>query len=163
MQGRHTYYTRNLREKMAQTHKTQTSLPYEAPFILSSVERDQCRMGVLTVPGVKRNHLHANLKTFSAEIGMDESEQKKFLDYWCSPSRFDDHVIRAELDQCFDLRQRAESWMERAKPAQRQPKSRLEQYAESAQQFYQNVQAKTIPNSPAGTQGFGYADIPDEQ
>lgn len=140
-----------------------TTFPFPVPFILSSVERAWCMKEPAKIVFIKRRHLEENLKTFEQEIGMDEAERKRFLDYWCSPSMRDPTEIRAERDECYDIRQRAESWMERARPAGDKPKSRLEKYAESAQQFARNVQSKTIPTSPAGTQGFGYADIPDEQ
>ena len=147
------------------------NFPYPAPFILSSMERWLCgkddpnhKPTPENVVYIKRRHLEENIKVIEQEIGMDEAERKRFLDYWCSPSTREPSEIRAELDECFNLRARAESWMERARPAGAQPKSRLERFAESAQQFARNVQQQqTIPTSPAGTQGFGYADIPDEQ
>ena len=139
------------------------NFPFPAPFILSSVERHWCMRDPLKITYIKRRHLEENLKTIAQSIQMDEAEQKRFLDYWCCPTRHNRSEIRAELDECFDLRHRATSWMERATPQEKQPKSRIQKYAESAQQFARNVQTKTIPTSPAGTQGFGYADIPDEQ
>ena len=135
--------------------------PFQVPFILSSVERDLARGEAIRIRYIKRRHLEENIKTFAKEIGMDEEERRKFLDYWCSPSRVVPSMIRAELDECFDLRQKAESWMDnRRRPNKSQQQSRVEKYAESAKQFFQN---QAVPAGPSDTQGFGYADIPDEQ
>lgn len=143
----------------------QDNFPFPGPFCLSSVERDWCRFQPdrnAAVVFIKRRHLEENLKTIAHEIGMDEAEQKKFLDWWCCPNLDE---IRAEGDPYFNLRYRAENWMEKRKqrPEDQKPKSRLEKYVKSAQEFMNNAKSKTIPTSPAGTQGFGYADIPDEQ
>ena len=136
--------------------------PFPAPFILSSVERDLARKEAIRIRYIKRRHLEENIKTFASEIGMGEDERGKFLDYWCSPSRVVPEMLRAELDECFDLYQRAVSWTEKAKSANKpQQQSRVEKYAESARQFFQGAQA--VPAGPSDPQGFGYADIPDEQ
>ena len=135
--------------------------PFPAPFILSSVERYLCMRDPLRIRYVKRRHLEENIKTFAAEIGMDETERNKFLDYWCSPSRVVPEMIRAELDECFELYQRASSWMDNTRPQAKKQQSRAEKYAESARQFFQGSQA--VPAGPSDTPGFGYADIPDEQ
>lgn len=135
--------------------------PFPAPFILSSMEREWCRHQNVTdsaIVFIKRRHLEENLKTISQEIGMDEAEQKKFLDWWCSPKG---DAIRAESDPFFNLRNRAESWMEKRKPNNtNNNKSRLEKYAESARQF---IKGQTISRAGEEPHGFGYADIPDEQ
>ena len=141
----------------------QDNFPFPCPFILSSVERHWCMKDPLKIIFIKRRHLEENIKAIEQSIGMDEEERRRFLDYWCCPTRHNRSEIRAELDECFDLRQRATSWMDRARPQQEQPKSRIEKYAESAQRFYENAQTQTIPTSPAAAQGLGYADIPDEQ
>lgn len=86
--------------------------PFPSPFLLSSVERNWCREAPDRILYIKRRHLEENLKTIAQEIGMEEPERKRFMDYWCSPSRFDRSEPRAERDECFNLRQRAESWME---------------------------------------------------
>ena len=140
--------------------------PFPFPFILSSVERDWCSRQANSQAAtvyIKRRHLEENMKAMGLESSMDVAERKRFFDYWCCPTIRDRSTIRAELDECFDLRQRMESWRERARPAGPAQKSRLERYAETAQQFYQNAQSETIPTRPCGASGFGYADIPDEQ
>lgn len=136
--------------------------PYPAPFLLSSVERSWCINDPARVVYIKRSHLEQNL--LSLGDVMDETERKKFLDHWCSPSTRDRSTIRAELDPCFNLRQRAENWMEKARPDKRQqPKSRLERYAESARQFIEQETCQTISPTDPVPRGYGYADIPDEQ
>lgn len=144
----------------------QDNFPFPSPFSLSSTEWNWClwtgrQQKDMKIVFIKRRHLEENLKTFENEIGMGESERKEFLDYWCSPVNRSPSEIRAELDECFNLRARAESWMKRAKPNTNQPKSRLEQYAESARQFFQGAQ--TVSSGSEDASGFGYADIPDEQ
>ena len=137
----------------------QPSYPFPAPFILSSVERSWCNHDPARIVYIKRAHLEKNL--MSLDAGMDEAERKRFLDYWCSPTTRDPSEIRAELDPAFNLRQRAENWMEKARPQEKQPKSRLEKYAESARQFIEANQA--VSAADAVTRRRGYADIPDEQ
>ena len=95
---------------------------------------------------------------------MGDAEMQKFLDYYCQQGDRNQSEILAEKSGFFDLRYRATKWVEKSDPAKQKGQSRLEKYAESAQQFYNNVQQQqTVPASPSGTQGFGYADIPDEQ
>ena len=142
--------------------------PFPSPFSFSSAEDYWCSIQRDQEADrrvyIKRRHLEENLKTFEKEIGMDEATRKKFLDHWCSPSLRNPELIKAELDECFNLRVRAENWMERVKQATEQhAKSRLEKYAESAQQFYNNARTETIPSTGREPRGFGYADIPDEQ
>ena len=138
------------------------NFPFPAPFVLSSAERFWCMEDNARIIYIKRRHLEENIKTIESEYGMGEEERKRFLDYWCSPSMRDPSTFRAERDECFDIRQRVSSWMDRAKQKDKQPKSRAEKYAETAQQFFQNGQ-QTIPTSPSATPGIGYANIPDEQ
>ena len=140
----------------------QDNFPFPSPFILTSVERSWCRFqpnrNAATIY-VKRRHLEENLKTIAQEIGMDAAEQKKFLDWWCCSNGED---IRAEGDPYFNLRYRAENWMEKRRPQENKSinKSRVEKYAESARQFLGASQEVSPGPSQAG---FGYADIPDEQ
>ena len=139
----------------------QDNLPFPAPFILSSVEKAWCMNDSAKVLYIKRRHLEENLKTIADGIGMDEAEQTRFLSHWCQPANRDPSEPLAEVVMAFDLRQRAESWMEKARPKSSKPQqSRIERYAESARQFFQSQE---IPAGPAGASGFGYADIPDEQ
>ena len=63
--------------------------PFPAPFILSSVERYWCMNDSVKIVFIKRRHLEENLKVIEAEIGMDETERGKFLDWWCSPGQSD--------------------------------------------------------------------------
>lgn len=145
-------------------------LPYPSPFILSSVERDWCNtagnnaLRIVRTVYIKRRHLEENLKVVAGRIGMSETEQKKFIDWWCSVKPGTTEV-RAEGDPYFDLNYRAGRWMENARGNHngQVQKSRIEKYAESAQRFYQNVTNQTIPDAAAGQSRFGYADIPDEQ
>ena len=95
------------------------NFPYPAPFILSSMERWLCckdEPNLKTNPEfvvyIKRRHLEENLKTIEREIGMNEVERGKFLDYWCCHAAGSAEV-RAERDEYFDLRYRAENWMKR--------------------------------------------------
>lgn len=138
--------------------------PFPAPFILSSMEREWCRLQgnkAAAVVFIKRRHLEENLKVFAQEIGMDDAEQKRFLDWWCCAKG---EEIRAEEDHYFNLRYRAENWMKKRRPQQENKsnnKSRIEKYAESARQFFGTSQE--VSPGPAPAQGFGYADIPDEQ
>ena len=108
---------------------------------------------------IKRRHLEENLKTIEQEIGMDEIERGKFLDWWCCAKG---EEIRAEGDPYFNLRYRAENWMEKRRPQENKStnRSRIEKYAESARQFLGASQEVSPGPSQAG---FGYADIPDEQ
>ena len=140
----------------------QDRYPFPAPFILSSVERFKC-MGIpVNIVFVKRRHLEENLKTIEAELGMDEVERKRFLDYWCQPANRDPSEILAEVIPAFELRQRATTWMERKRPQRQQQPSRAEQYAESARQFLSGSQQE-IPRPGGRPPAGGYADIPDEQ
>ena len=141
----------------------QEHYPFPAPFILSSVEREWCRFQAnrtAAIIFIKRRHLEENLKTIAQEIGMDEAERKNFLDWWCCARG---EEIRAEGDPYFNLRYRAEGWMEKRSPQENKStnKSRAEKYAESARQFFGASQEVSPGPSPA--QGFGYTDIPDEQ
>ena len=145
----------------SQFETPQDNFPFPAPFILSSLERDWCRFQqnkTAAIVFIKRRHLEENLKTIEQSIGMDETERKRFLDYWCSARG---EEIRAEGDPYFDLRQRAESWMERRKPNTTQTKSRLEQYAESARQAFGASQP--VPPGDTQSAGIGYTVLPDEQ
>jgi hypothetical protein len=136
----------------------QEHYPFPAPFILSSVEREWCRFQAnrtAAIIFIKRRHLEENLKTFAKEIGMNEAEQKNFLDWWCCAKG---EEIRAEGDPYFNLRYRAESWMEKRRPQSKsQQQSRLEQYAESARQAFGVSPGDKEPGV------FGYAVLPDEQ
>lgn len=137
--------------------------PFPAPFILSSMEREWCRSQrnrTAAVVFIKRRHLEENLKTIADGIGMDETERNGFLDWWCCANG---EEIRAEGDPYFNLRYRAENWMARRRPQENKSnnKSRIEKYAESARQFFGTSQE--VSPGPAPAQGFGYADIPDEQ
>lgn len=137
--------------------------PFPAPFILSSMEREWCRSQrnrTAAVVFIKRRHLEENLKTIADGIGMDEKERHGFLDWWCCANG---EEIRAEGDPYFNLRYRAENWMARRRPQENKSnnKSRIEKYAESARQFFGTSQE--VSPGPAPAQGFGYADIPDEQ
>ena len=150
----------NLPERL---ESQQENFPFPTPFILTSVERSWCRFQPnrsAAINYVKRRHLEENLKTFAQEIGMDEAEQKKFLDWWCCAKG---EEIRAEGDPYFNLRYRAENWMEKRRPQEKKStnKSRVEKYAESARQFFGAVQE--VSPGPSSAQGFGYTDIPDEQ
>ena len=136
--------------------------PFPAPFILTSVERYWCMNDPVKIVFIKRRHLEENLKTIEQEIGMNEAERNKFLDWWCSPGQRDPSEIRAEGDQYFNLRQRATTWMERKRPQRQQQPSRAEQYAESARQFLSGSQQE-IPRPGGRPPAGGYADIPDEQ
>ena len=142
----------------------QDNLPFPAPFVLSSVERNWCRFQqnkTAAVVFIKRRHLEENLKTFAKDIGMDEAEQKKFLDWWCCANG---EEIRAEGDPYFNLRYRAESWMEKRRLQGNNKstnKSRVEKYEESARQFFGANQE--VPSGTSPAQGFGYTDFPDEQ
>ena len=140
----------------------QDNFPFPAPFILSSVERDWSRFQPnkdAAIVYIKRRHLEENLKTIANDVGMDEAEQKKFLDWWCCPKG---EEIRAEGDPYFDIRYRATNWMERRMEQMNDTqKSRVEKYEESARQFFGAGQ--TIPSTGREPRGFGYADIPDEQ
>ena len=138
----------------------QDNFPFPAPFILSSVERAWCMNDSAKIVYIKRRHLEENLKTIADGMGMDEAEQTRFLNHWCQPANRDPSELLAEVVMAFDLRQRAESWMEKARPKSKPQQSRIEKYAESARQFFQSQE---IPSGPAGASGFGYADIPDEQ
>ena len=138
---------------------TRDNYPFPAPFILSSMERFNCMNDPAKIVFVKRRHLEENLKVIEGSVGMDEAERKKFLDYWCSARGTE---IRAEGDNYFDLRQRAESWMERAAKNNRsQKQSRLEQYAESARQAFGTPQS--VPASNTQSASTGYTVLPDEQ
>lgn len=138
---------------------TQDNYPFPAPFILSSMERFNCMSDPKKIVFVKRRHLEENLKVIEQSIGMGEAERKKFLDYWCSARGSE---IRAEGDSYFDLRQRAESWMERAtKNSRPQQQSRLEQYAESARQAFGASQP--VPARDTEPTSTGYTVLPDEQ
>lgn len=141
---------------------TQDKYPFPAPFILSSVERYKCMNDAAKITFVKRRHLEENLKTIEAELGMDEAERKRFLDYWCQPANRDPSEILAEVIPAFELRQRATTWMERKRPQRHQQPSRAEQYAESARQFLSGSQQE-IPRPGSRPPAGGYADIPDEQ
>ena len=136
----------------------QESFPFPAPFILTSVERNWCRFQPnrnAAIVFVKRRHLEENLKTIAQEIGMDETEQKKFLDWWCCANG---EEIRAEGDHYFNLRYRAENWVEKRKSqSKQQQQSRLEQYAESARQAFGVSPGDKEPGN------IGYAILPDEQ
>lgn len=113
----------------------QDNFPFESPFILSSVERAWCHYNNVNIVYIKRRHLEENLKTIAPELGMDEAEQKRFLDYWCCANGDE---IRAEGDRYFDLRQRAESWMYRRRP-QEQQQSRAQKYANTSKQVTQMI------------------------
>ena len=135
--------------------------PFKAPFILSSAENYWCMSDPAKIVYIKRRHLEENLKVIAGEIGMDEGEQKKFMDYWCQPSNRSASEILAEVIRAFDLRYRATSWMEGKKPQAKQTKSRLEQYAESARQAFGNPHS--VPAGDSQSAGPGYAVLPDEQ
>lgn len=147
------------------------SYPYPNPFFLSSAEEYWCTFGQTQVnalarkAAIKRWHLDENLKSISKEIGMEDSERKKFVEYWGAKSWKEPDAIRAELDEFFDLRKKAENWMERVKSSSsKQQTSRLEQYAQSAKQFLQGDTVEQEVSSPGYfPQGLGYANIPDEQ
>ena len=140
----------------------QDNFPFQAPFILSSMERDWCRRQTnrdAAIVFIKRRHLEENLKTIAQDIGMDEAEQKNFLDWWCCPNGDE---IRAEGDPYFNLRYRVTKWMEKRKPqGSKMGKSRIEKYAESARQFLGTDQA--VSSTGSEPRGFGYANLPDEQ
>ena len=118
--------------------------PFPAPFVLTSVEKHWCCHNPERIVYIKRIHLQKNLLTFRDEIGMDEEEMKKFLDWWCSP-RPGTAEIRAESDAYFNLRQRAETWMAKLKvrnaqntpkPQQEEPRSRVESLKESMRHLH---------------------------
>lgn len=136
--------------------------PFPAPFILSSVERYWCMNDSAKIVFIKRRHLEENLKVIEAEIGMDETERGKFLDWWCSPGQSDASEIRAEGDRYFNLRQRADNWMKKPTRTKQQQPSRIQQYAESARQFLTRQQ-QDVSFPGAGSPAGGYANIPDEQ
>lgn len=141
----------------------QQNYPFPSPFILSSVERDWCGNECAKILFIKRRHLEENLKTIAGEIRMEEEEQKRFLDYWCQPCDNRMSMLLAERSGAFDIRYRAVSWMQKSgtRPFEQKKKSRIEKYAESARQFFGRCQE--VPAGPFAAQGFGYADIPDEQ
>lgn len=116
--------------------------PYPSPFVLSSVERDWCRGDLEREIYIKRVHLSDNLATIQKEIGMDESEKEQFLKWWCSP-RPGTSEIRAEGDAYFNLRQRAENWMERVRKRQapqepRQSVSRIDKLRQNLQKIHEH-------------------------
>jgi len=138
--------------------------PFPAPFILSSVERDWCSGDKSRENFIKRRHLEENLKTIAGKIGMNETMCKSFLDYWCSPSNRSQGTLRAELDECFNLRLRAENWAQREKNTQFVNSSRIDKYAEATRQFIsrtpgQDLLYRTLEVSTR----LGNADTPDEQ
>ena len=139
-----------------------TPFPYPAPFILSSMEREMCRFGKWTEPQFKRNHLEANLRVIASQVGMDEAEQKRFLDYWCQPLDTSPTDILAQKSGAFYLRYRAEKWMEKNKPADKPQKSRLEQYTEKSQQLTQFIN-EFYGNSSNHGAADGPIVSPDEQ
>lgn len=140
----------------------QDNYPFPTPFILSSVEKDWCHHDWARIVFIKRRHLEENIKVIADEMGMGEDERKRFLDYWCQPCDLERTTLLAEKSGAFDLRYRVGRWMEtRGIKNNTDNKSRAEKYAESARQFFSNAQA--VPPGADGTQGFGYADIPDEQ
>ena len=151
---------------------TEDNFPYPNPFFLSSVEEDWCTFGqshanaMARKVAIKRWHLDENLKAIAKDIGMGDSERKSFLEYWGAKSWKEPEAIRAELDEFFDIRKKAEHWMERVKSSStKQQTSRLEQYAQSARQFLQGGNAYEQEVSSPGyfPQGLVYANIPDEQ
>ena len=138
----------------------QPPAPFPNPFILSSVERDWCHGDPARVVDCKRRHLAENLRVFAGEIGMAEDEQQAFLDWWCSPAVSNRTEIRAESDQYFNLRLRAEKWMSRKAEAEKKPASRFEKTVQLNQNFENLVNAiYHTDDRPAD----GTPDTPDEQ
>ena len=135
--------------------------PYPTPFRLSSTERDWAMNTPEKIVQLKRAHLEENLKTFELEIGMDEAERRKFLDYYCQRGDRNPSEILAERSGYFDLRYRATKWMEDKKPKQEQPKSRVEQYADTSKKFHA-LMDELYGTSDNGTEN-GAPDYPDEQ
>lgn len=158
----------NTQNALAHTHaKAQdlyppTPFPYPAPFILTSVEKEMCRIGMSTIARVKRQHLAANLSTIAGEYQMSEQEQDAFLDYWCQPLDYNHDLILAEQRGAFDLRYRVKKWMEKARPAEHPQKSRLQQYVDTSQQLTRFIN-ELYGDSPDTGAANGAVVPPDEQ
>lgn len=135
--------------------------PFPNPFMLSSMERTWCMGDPEKVVDCKRRHLAENLKIIAGDFGMDEAEQKKFLDYYCSPSVRNASEIRAEGDPYFNLRQKAEGWMEKRKSDKSKPASRIEQFADTAKRFDKLMDELYGSDNARTTGSPGY--YPDEQ
>lgn len=139
------------------------NFPFKSPFYLSSAEAYWCMGDSARIVYIKRRHLEENIKTFEQEIGMDDTERKRFLDYWCCPDPGNPSEIRAEGDRYFNIRQRAESWMGRRKgPTEtKTQQSRIEQYAEKSRRAAA-ILDQLYPEDVRGAV-TGSADAPDEQ
>ena len=143
--------------------------PFPNPFILSSVERSVANGDPEKIVYFKRQHLARNLAAVAAQFNMDASTQEKFLDHWCSPWRRNPSIIRAEVDEFFNLRVRVRSWMEKehlptgAQPPSaesRQP-SRLEQLAGNSMKANQILTNLYENGTYKNGTGAGAADYPD--
>lgn len=139
-----------------------TPFPYPAPFILTSVEKEMCRIGMSTIARVKRQHLAANLSTIAGEYQMDEQEQAAFLDYWCQPLDYNPDLILAEQRGAFDLRYRVKKWTKNIKATEQPQKSRLEQYVDTSQQLTRFINELYGDSSDTGAAN-GTIVPPDEQ
>lgn len=137
------------------------SFPFPSPFTLSSVERDWCMGQPERIVYIKRAHLQRNLLCIAKSIGMTTDEQKKFLDHYCSPSLRNAAEIRAERDEYFNLRSKAEAWMEKRAPAVQPGTSRIEQYAKTSNVFKQLVHG--FFGSGRKEPANGDSNTPDEQ
>lgn len=133
-------------------YKPATKLPFPAPFILSSVERDWCMGDPDKIVYIKRAHLRENLIVISSETGMSIQDMEGFLDWWCSPKPGTSEV-RAEEDRYFNLLQRALNWMARragnlGSLSSRLPKSRVEKTMEAFNEVQDWINGR-FDNTPA--------------
>ena len=86
-------------------------------FYVSSVMKDYFRGNPDGLVAEKIRRVRERLSKIAPSVGMDESEQEKFIRYWCE---HDDGstTLRAEKEEVFNLRERAKRWME--KPSRKQ-------------------------------------------
>lgn len=156
----------DIKEEIKLKENHSPSFPYPNPFLLSSDELKSAGKVPEMIAQIKRYHLQKNIEVIAGELGMNSSHIDSFLDYWCSIDLSRPEKIRAEIDNCFNVKQKAKNWLrlekEGVKTSAKQ-QSKYQQYAASNKNF--NELIENLYGTDQNNRGAGNCadNTPDEQ